>query len=63
MVITISDLTVTQCENLANYGEVNKVNALVDAKGNYQELVVAYIKTLKTRTVTSKTFQKKEKLS
>ncbi len=63
MEIDTTVLTVSQIENLANYGTVNDVNDLISSEGNYQENAVAYLKSIKTRTVTSKTFEKKAKLA
>ena len=64
MEIKTSLLTLTQIENLTAYGTVNGVNDLMAFEGEmYIEKVVAYLKSLKTRTVTSKTFEKKVKLS
>jgi len=57
-------LTLTQTENLVNYGSVNDVNAYSDKDDSvYQTEIVKYLKSIKTRTVTSKTFEKKEKLA
>jgi len=54
---------VSQAYNLTSYGSVNDVSDLMDKDGDYQENVATYLKTLKTRIVETKTFQKKIKLS
>jgi len=61
--INFDALTVAQTENLVNYGTVQGVNDLIDDDGDYTENAIAYIKSLKTRDVTSKTFEKKAKLA
>ena len=57
-------LTVAQIENLVSYGTVKGVNVLygVDDDAAYIEQVTEYLKSLKTREVTVKTFEKKIKL-
>ena len=63
MEIFTDQVTVAQTENLVNYGTKQGVNDLQFMEGDYTENVVAYLKSLKTRIVESKTFEKKAKLA
>jgi len=60
--INLDLLSVAQIENLANHGDVNEINTLYTvASVDYETQVKEYLKALKTRTVTSKTFERKAK--
>ena len=59
--IDLTLLSVAQIENLVNHGEVNAINALFnDTEGeDYKEAVREYLKELKTRVISVKTFEKR----
>ncbi len=56
--IDVDLITVAQIENLANHGEVNAVNELMDSE-QYEQDVKEYLRSIKTRLVTVKAFEKK----
>lgn len=57
MKIATEELSVAQIENLTKHGETGAVNALLN-DSDYCEAVTVYLKGLKTREVTTKTFKK-----
>jgi len=55
-------ISVSQAHNLVTYGTVSEVNQLSCLEDEtYGDAVTAYLKSLKTRQVISKTFEKKSK--
>ena len=56
--IDVDLLTVAQIENLANHGETKAVNELMDSE-QYEQDVKEYLRSIKTRLVTVKAFEKK----
>ena len=53
-------LTVAQIENLSSHGTVNEINEMFELEEEvYCSEVTSYLKSLKTREVTTKTFEKK----
>jgi len=55
-------ISVSQAHNLVTYGTVSEVNQLSGLEDEtYGDAVTAYLKSLKTRQVISKTFEKKSK--
>jgi len=62
LTIKFNLISVSQAHNLVNYGAVNEVNELSCLEDEtYEDAVKAYLKSLKTRQVISKTFEKKSK--
>jgi len=56
--IHVDRLTVAQIENLSKYGTVNEINELFLLEDDYVSEVTDYLKSLKTRIVETKTFEK-----
>ena len=62
LAINIDLLSVAQIENLANHGDAKKINALYELDATqYETSVKEYLRGLKTRVVSVKTFEKKAK--